>query len=109
MAIEGEDLFKPKRMGHLIARKTRIERWAYQSSRSASSKDRDSTTSLSLQNPVTQKRSESLFSQNDRKLRMHLLQLSDQRQKVIDHHNFDQKTFANKQALKHKDNPHITR
>ena len=97
----------PTRMGHLLARKQRIERWAYQT-RSSSICDQESNT-LTVQTSSTQKRSESLYSQTARKLNINLLQMSEQRQRVIEQHNFGQKLFANKQALKYKENPSIVR
>jgi hypothetical protein len=93
----------PARMGHLLARKQRIEHWACQ--RQGSSIGEIATLTASF----TQQRSESLFSQSARKLHADLLQMSEQRQKVIEQHNFDQKLFANKQALKYKENPMVLR
>ncbi|CAF0858330.1 unnamed protein product [Rotaria sordida] len=96
----------PRRLGHFLVRKQRIERWAYKG-RSLSISDTAKTTSASLGTISVQKRSESSYSQIGRKLDIHLLQLGEQRQKVIERRNFDQKLFANKQALKHKENPAI--
>ena len=98
----------PVRSGHLLARKHRIERWAY-SGRSSSTNDTTTTTSVGLGTLSAQKRSESSYSQVGRILNIQLLQLSEQRQKLIERNNFDQKLFANKQALKHKNNPNILR
>ncbi|CAF2865474.1 unnamed protein product [Rotaria sp. Silwood2] len=96
----------PTRLGHLLVRKQRIERWAFKE-RSSSTSNTATTTSASLGTVSAQKRSESTYSQIGRKLNIHLLQLSEQRQKVIERRNFDQKLFANRQALKHKDNPAV--
>ncbi|CAF3407517.1 unnamed protein product [Rotaria socialis] len=96
----------PARMGYLIARRHRIERWAYDG-RSTSISARSSTTSATIGSISGQKRSESSFSQIDRKFNLDLVQLSEQRQKVIERRNFDQKIFANKQAIKYKENPAI--
>ena len=98
----------PARMGHLLARKHRIERWAYKG-RSSSITDTATTASAALGTVSAQKRSESTYSQEGRKLNMQLLQISEQRQKTIEQRNFDQKLFANKQALKHKDNQNVLR
>ena len=96
------------RSGYLLARKHRIERWAYRG-RSSSVNDTANTASASLGTFSAQKRSESTYSQAGRVLNIHLLQMSEQRQKVIEQNNFEQKLFANKQALKHKDNPNVLR
>ena len=96
------------RLGYLLARKHRIERWAF-TGRNSSNNDTANTTSASLGASSAQKRSESSYSQAGRVLNIQLLQLSEQRQKLIDQNNFDQKIFANKQALKHKDNPIVLR
>ena len=98
----------PVRLGHLLARKQRIERWAYKG-RSSSISDTAATSSAALKVESAQKRSESTFSQAGRVLNIHLLQLSEQRQKIIERSNFDQKLFANKQALKYKDNQAVIR
>jgi hypothetical protein len=98
----------PDRMGHHLARKHRIERWAYKG-RSSSITDTATTASAALGTVSAQKRSESSYSQAGRKLNIHLLQLSEQRQKTIEQRNFDQKLFANKQALKYKDNQNVLR
>jgi hypothetical protein len=98
----------PVRMGYLLARKQRIERWAYKG-RSSSIRDTATTSSAALKTDTAQKRSESTYSQSGRLLNIHLLQLSEQRQKIIERHNFDQKLFANKQAIKHKDNQSVHR
>lgn len=94
------------RVSHLVARKHRIERWAFKG-RSASITDSSVAASAALGMSPGQKHSERSYSQIGRKLDLHLLQLSEQRQKVIERRNFDQKLFANKQALKHKDNPAV--
>jgi hypothetical protein len=98
----------PARMGHLLARKQRIEHWAYKG-RSSSTSDTATTASAALGTVSAQKRSESTYSQAHRVLNIELLQLSERRQKIIERNNFDQKLFANKQALKHKDNQNILR
>lgn len=98
----------PVRMGHLLARKHRIERWAYKG-RSSSISDTATITSAALGTVSAQKRSESSYTQSGRVLNIHLLQLSEQRQKAIERNNFDQKLFANKQALKYKDNVNVLR
>ncbi len=98
----------PLRSTYLLARKHRIERWAYKE-RSSSIAGSATTSSAALGTLSAQKRSESSYSQSGRVLNIHLLQLSEQRQKTIERNNFDQKLFANKQALKHKDNLGIHR
>ena len=98
----------PTRMGYLLARKHRIEHWAYKG-RSSSISDTATMASAVLGTQSAQKRSESSYSQAGRVLNIRLLQLSEQRQKVIDQNNFDQKLFANKQALKYKDNQNLLR
>ena len=94
------------RTGQLVARQQRIERWVYQG-RSSSSNNTITTTAAALGTAAAQKRSESSFTQTGRKLDIQLLYLSEQRQKVIEQRNFDQKLFANKQALRHKDDQNI--
>ena len=96
----------PTRMGHLLARKQRIERWAYKG-RSSSRGNTVTLTSAALSTPSAQKSSERSFSLSNRKLDIQLMQLSEQRQKTIEQKDFDQKLFANKQALRHKDDPNI--
>jgi len=98
----------PPRLGYLLERKNRIERWAYKG-RSSSIHDTATMASAALGKVSAQKRSESSYSQSGRILNIHLLQLSEQRQKVIEQNNFDQKLFANKQALKYKDNQNVLR
>ena len=96
------------RPAHLGAREQRIKRWA-QTGRTGSVGTRTTPTSAALRTTVLQRRSESLFTQANRTLHTHLLHLSEERQKTIDQRNFDQKLFANKQALKHKTNPAVAR
>ena len=98
----------PTRMGHLVARKLRIERWAYKG-RSSSTSDTATIASAALGAVSAQKRSESTYSQAGRVLNHQLLQLSEQRQKIIERNNFDQKLFANKQALKYKEDQNVLR
>jgi hypothetical protein len=98
----------PARTSHLLARKHRIEQWAYKG-RSSSVTDTATTASAALGTLSAQKREESSYSQAGRVLNVHLLQLSEQRQKIIERNNFDQKLFANKQAIKHKDNQNVLR
>ena len=50
---------------------------------------------------------ENSFSQSNRLLRMKLLQLGDKREKLIERHNYNQKLFVNKQAIRYKDNESI--
>lgn len=88
------------RPGHLMARKQRIERWAL----TARTKTIRSTSAS-----LAQKRSESALFQEDRRLRMELYRLGEEREKLLERFNFDQKLFANKQALKYKDNPEVLR
>lgn len=98
----------PGRLGQHISRKQRIERWAYKG-RSSSINDTAKTASAALGSISAQKRSESTYTQAGRVLNMQLLQLSEQRQKIIERNNFEQKLFANKQALKYKDNQNVLR
>jgi hypothetical protein len=105
---ERENTNIPARMGHLLARKHRIEHWAYKG-RSLSITDTTTTSSAVLGIASVQKRSESSYLQSGRILNIQLLQLSEQRQKAIERNNFDQKLFANKQALKYKDNQNVLR
>ncbi|CAF1158148.1 unnamed protein product [Adineta steineri] len=90
-------------LNHASARKQRIESWA---SKRQNSINRGIATAAStlLGTAAAQKRSESSFTQANRMLNVHLLQLSEERQKIIEQRTFDQKLFANKQAIKHKDN-----
>jgi hypothetical protein len=101
----------PARSGYLLARKHRIEHWAYKGrSLSISDAATAATEASAASGKISaQKRSESSYSQSGRILNIHLLQLSEQRQKAIEQNNFDQKLFANKQALKYKDNQNILR
>ena len=71
------------RSSQMSVRKQRIERWIQK-------------------DPL-----ESSFSQSDRLLRMQMLQLGDQREKLIERHNYNQKLFVNKQAIRYKDNESI--
>ena len=98
----------PTRTGYLVARKNRIERWAQQG-RNPSINDSTTTPAAVLGAASAQKRSESTYFQAGRVLNIHLLQLSEQRQKVIERNNFEQKLFANKQAIKYKDNQNLMR
>ncbi len=93
-------------MNHLLARRQRIEVWALKG-RSSSINATASAASALLKSISAQRRSESTFTQASRTLDLQLLQLSEQRQKIIERRTFDQKIFANKQALKHKDNPAV--
>jgi hypothetical protein len=110
MAIDGTISSKTisTRPGQLPVRKQRIERWLNKG-RSVSMNDEPTRISTSLGSALTQKRSESSLLQADRRLNTHLIQLGEQREKLIERHNFDQKLFANKQALHHKDNQTILR
>ncbi|CAF1228590.1 unnamed protein product [Adineta steineri] len=67
-------------VGQGLIRKQRIERWVNK---------------------------ENTFFQVDRVLNTKLFQLGEQREKLIKQHNYHQKIFANKQALRHKDNESI--
>ncbi len=93
-------------MNHLLARRQRIEVWASRG-RSSSIHTTASAASVLLKSVSAQRRSESTFTQASRTLDLQLLQLSEQRQKIIERRTFDQKIFANKQALKYKDNPAV--
>jgi hypothetical protein len=98
----------PTRPSQLSIRKQCIERWAYRG-RSVSINDKATQSSASLEGSLSQKRSETVLFQSDRRLNTHLFQLGEQRQKLIERHNFDQKLFANKQAIRHKDNQTVLR
>lgn len=91
----------PPRASYYLARKNRIERWAFEG-RSSSISDRPSSTALGTGSEP--KGAENTLSQSGRLLSINLIRLSEQRQRLIEQRNFDQKLFANKQALKHKDN-----
>ncbi|CAF0945925.1 unnamed protein product, partial [Adineta ricciae] len=71
------------RSSQISVRKQRIERWIQK-------------------DPL-----ENSFSQSNRLLRMGLLRLGDQREKLIERHNYNQKLFVNKQAIRYKDNESI--
>jgi siderophore synthetase component len=96
------------RPGQLSVRKQRIERWAYKG-RNDSSNDKAIRSSALLGSSLIEKKSESSFIQEDRRLNMDLYQLGQQREKLLKQHNFDQKLFAAKQAIRHKDNDDFQR
>lgn len=98
----------PNRPGQLSVRKQRIERWAYKG-RSKSMNAKAMGSSAVLETSLLQKRAESSLFQAERQLNIELLQLGEQRDKLIEQVNFEQKLFANKQALKQKDNQEILR
>ncbi|UJR22172.1 hypothetical protein I4U23_025236 [Adineta vaga] len=68
------------RSSQVLIRKQRIERWIQK---------------------------ENSFSQSNRLLQMQLHQLGDQREKLIERHNYNQKLFINKQAIRFKDSEPI--
>ncbi|CAF1061134.1 unnamed protein product [Didymodactylos carnosus] len=94
------------RSAQLNARKVRIERWA-RKGRSISINS--SASAAAIGGLANQKRSESTFIQTGKLLDVQLIQLAEQRQKTIETMNFEQKLFANKQALHLKDNQAILR
>jgi hypothetical protein len=96
------------RPGQLSVRRQRIERWAYKG-RNTSSNDKAMRSSALLGTSLIEKKSESSFIQADRRLNMDLYQLGQQREKLLERNNFDQKLFANKQALRHKENEDFQR
>jgi len=98
----------PVRPGQLSVRRQRIERWAHKG-RSTSMNNKAIRSAAILGTSLIQKRSESSLFQADRRLNMDLFQLGEQREKLLEQYNFDQKLFANKQALLHKDNQDILR
>lgn len=51
----------------------------------------------------------SSISQVKHRFDQELYQLGELRQRTIEQNNFNQKLFANKQAMKHKENPSILR
>lgn len=93
---------------HRSPRKQRIERWAYEN-RDRSMHEQILQSSTASGTSVEQQRAESSFIQADRRLKVELYRLGEQREKSLEQHNFNQKLFANKQALRHKDNPDIQR
>ncbi|CAF0964566.1 unnamed protein product [Rotaria sordida] len=84
--------------GQTSIRRQRIERWI--------NKDR-STSIINNKKIRSSKQSDNTLFQTDRHLNVELFQLGEQREKFIEQCNFDQKLFANKQALLHKKNPMI--
>jgi hypothetical protein len=92
----------------LPVRRQRIERWASKG-RNVSIDDKPIRISTCIGTSLTQKQSESSFFQADRRLNTHLIQLGEEREKLIERNNFDQKLFAHKQALHHKDNQTVLR
>jgi hypothetical protein len=93
----------PIRPGQLSIRRQRIECWAYKG-RNTSISNQVLRSSATLKTSLIQKRSENSLFQADRRLNMYLYQLGEEREKLLERYNFDQKLFANKQALLHKDN-----
>ena len=91
------------RPSHLNVRKQRIEYWAF------SNRTKTNHCTATLGAALMEKRSESALFQDDRRPRLELYRLGEEREKLLERVNFDQKLFANKQALKHKDNPDFTR
>jgi hypothetical protein len=98
------DKFDLVRSGQLSVRRQRIERWVHKD-RSLLINDK-ATQSLTS---IIEKPTESAFFRSDRLLHTHLFQLAEQREKLIEQHNYHQKLFANKQALRHKDNEAVLR
>lgn len=98
----------PTRPGHLSIRKQRIERWVYKG-RSVSMSSKAIGSSNALGTSLIQKRAESSLFQTERQLNMYLFQLGEKRDKLTERVNFEQKLFANKQALRHKNNQEILR
>jgi hypothetical protein len=96
------------RPGQLSVRRQRIERWAYKD-RNISNNDKAMRSSALLGTSLIEKRSESSFIQAGRRLNMDLYQLGQQREKLLERNNFEQKLFANKQALRHKENEDFQR
>lgn len=96
------------RKNPLSVRKQRIEHWAYDQ-RGESLQDQILQSSTAAGSSLEQRRAESSFIQADRRLKVDLYRLGDQREKALERFNFDQKLFANKQALRHKDNSEIQR
>lgn len=66
-------------------------------------------STVSTGTSLVQKRAEGSLIQGDRRLKVNLYRLGEQREKSLEQHNFDQKLFANKQALRYKENPDIQR
>jgi hypothetical protein len=94
--------------GQLSSRRQRIDRWVYKG-RNESMNDRARQSFASLGTSLIQKRSDSSLIQTNRRLNMDLYQLGEEREKLLEQYSFDQKLFANKQALRHKDSPDILR
>lgn len=93
---------------HRSPRKQRIERWAYEN-RNQSIHEQILQSSTAAGTSLEQQRAASSFIQADRRLKVELYRLGEQREKSLEQQNFNQKLFANKQALRHKENPEIQR
>jgi hypothetical protein len=99
----------PIYFGQLSIRRQRIERWACKDRNTSINSKAIQSSGSSLRTSLIQKRSESSVFQADRRLNMDLFQLGEEREKLLERYNFDQKLFANKQALRHKNNPDMLR
>ncbi|CAF3332523.1 unnamed protein product [Rotaria socialis] len=91
----------------LPLRRQRIERWVNKGRYTSTRKDEELRSSTTLRTSSRPNRSEIALLQADRRLNIQLFQLGKQRQKFIDRRNYDQKLFATKQVLRHKDNQAI--
>lgn len=96
------------RSNPLAVRKQRIEHWAFDQ-QGESFHDQILQSSAAASSSLEQRRAESSFIQADHRLKVNLYRLGEQREKALERFNFDQKLFANKQALRHKDNTEIQR
>ncbi|CAM4809004.1 unnamed protein product [Rotaria magnacalcarata] len=91
----------------LPLRRQRIERWINKGRHTSTTNGKELQSSTTLRTSSRSNRSEIALLQADRRLNIQLFQLGKQRQKFIDKRNYDQKLFATKQVLRHKDNQSI--
>ncbi|CAF1037926.1 unnamed protein product [Rotaria sp. Silwood1] len=89
---------------HIPIRRQRIERWINKDRSTSITNDKIIRSSTNLKMSLRPKISDNTLYQADRRLNTELFQLGEQREKFIEQCNFDQKVFAHKQALLHKNN-----
>lgn len=90
-------------------RKQRIERWTHKARTPLNYNVKVLRAPHILNPSLTQKRAENRLFQYDRRLNVDLSQLGEQREKLIDQENFNQKLFARKQVLLHKTDDNLAK
>lgn len=88
----------------LPLRSQRIERWINKDRDHSLMGEKDLRSSTSLRTSKRPNRSEIALLQSDRRLHLELVELGKQREKFIKQKDYEQKLFATKQVVVHKDN-----